>query len=309
MHALHLLCRALSSALSPSLWRNSSPSGVWLTLASGESCLLLLSLSPQWGKAEMPGIHPDVWGTTWLCEKAGEGSRLPPEVRLVVYKLASKAKPALEKRSAPFGAAQKHLPFGRLSEAASASQAVPGSRHGVICHAHLPAGRRSRCVLPSCMCAVSKLWRSCRRLLSSKRGILHPESTRWRRQPPPFLPPQPVSPVGQVALQQVACLEASARAELGRRYLLKEEKSSKTCDSSIRQQRAPLVTCLYLPPERREGCEERGCCACHLSSTLLSAQSTRKEISFQEPWLLTVRLSSSAVLGSTSCLPSFHRWV
>ncbi|RMB94827.1 hypothetical protein DUI87_28806 [Hirundo rustica rustica] len=71
------------------------------------------------GKAEMPGIHPDVWGTTWLCEKAGEGSRLPPEVRLVVYKLASKAKPALEKRSAPFGAAQKHLPFGRLSEAST----------------------------------------------------------------------------------------------------------------------------------------------------------------------------------------------
>ncbi|RMB90595.1 hypothetical protein DUI87_32859 [Hirundo rustica rustica] len=133
----------------------------------------------------MPGIHLDVWGTTWLCEKAREGSRLPPEVRLVC-KLASKAK-----------------------------------------------------------------------------GILHPESTRWRCQPPPFLPPQPVSLVGQVALQQVACLELSLRAELGRRYLLKEEKSSKTCDSSIRQQRA---------------------------------QSTRKESSLQEPWLLTVRLSSSAVL-------------
>ncbi|RMC10424.1 hypothetical protein DUI87_13229 [Hirundo rustica rustica] len=133
----------------------------------------------------MPGIHLDVWGTTWLCEKAREGSRLPPEVCLVVYKLASKAKPALEKRSAPFGVAQKHLLFGCLSEA----------------------------------------------------GILHPESTRWRRQSPPFLPPQPVSPVGQVAVQQVVCLEASARAELGRRYLLKEEKSKKTSDTSIRQQR------------------------------------------------------------------------
>ncbi|XP_058280231.1 uncharacterized protein LOC120766032 isoform X2 [Hirundo rustica] len=231
----------------------------------------------------MPGIHLDVWGTTWLCEKAREGSRLPPEVRLVC-KLASKAK-------------------------ASASQGIPGSPHGVSCHAHVSGGRRGICALPSWMRAVSKLWRSCRRLLSSNRGILHPESTRWRCQSPPFLPPQPVSPVGQVALQQVACLEASARAELGRRYLLKEEKSSKTCDSSIRQQRAPLVTCLYLPPERREGCEERGCCACHLSSTLLSAQSTRKESSLQDPWLLTVRLSSSAVLGSTTCLPSFHWWV
>ncbi|XP_058280232.1 uncharacterized protein LOC120766032 isoform X4 [Hirundo rustica] len=198
----------------------------------------------------MPGIHLDVWGTTWLCEKAREGSRLPPEVRLVC-KLASKAK-------------------------ASASQGIPGSPHGVSCHAHVSGGRRGICALPSWMRAVSKLWRSCRRLLSSNRGILHPESTRWRCQSPPFLPPQPVSPVGQVALQQVACLEASARAELGRRYLLKEEKSSKTCDSSIRQQRAP---------------------------------STRKESSLQDPWLLTVRLSSSAVLGSTTCLPSFHWWV
>ncbi|RMB88583.1 hypothetical protein DUI87_35047 [Hirundo rustica rustica] len=63
----------------------------------------------------MPGIHLDVWGTTWLCEKAREGSRLPPEVRLVC-KLASKAKPALQNSSVPFGLAQKHLLFDCLSE-------------------------------------------------------------------------------------------------------------------------------------------------------------------------------------------------
>ncbi|RMB89658.1 hypothetical protein DUI87_33952 [Hirundo rustica rustica] len=213
----------------------------------------------------MPGIHLDVWGTTWLCEKAREGSRLPPEVRLVC-KLASKAKPALQNSSVPFGLAQKHLLFDCLSEVVRPGFGQPRppwfpSRSQLSCsRIRRQKGHMRAAIVDACgQQAVEKLQEAA----EQQPGDSPPRVHQMALSAPPPPAAAPVSPVRQVALQQVACLEVSLRAELGRRYLLKEEKSSKTCDSSIRQQRAP---------------------------------STREEISFQEPWLLTVRLSSSAVL-------------
>ncbi|XP_063250321.1 condensin complex subunit 1 isoform X2 [Prinia subflava] len=208
------------------------------------AAVMLLGMMAR-GKPEIIGSNLEILVTMGLSEKACEDYRLPQEVCNVISKLASNPKPALEKNSAPFRLPQNHMLFGCLSETVSKGFAQPSSHwipfmeSAVTLIYQLAEGAEEICADILHVCsqqALEKLQEAdeqkadagdspCR--VSDGAGSL-----------PTFLLLHLVSLVGQVALQQVAYLEVSVSAELRRRRILKEEKTKKKSDTSIRKQRA-----------------------------------------------------------------------
>ncbi|NXQ23847.1 CND1 protein, partial [Alaudala cheleensis] len=207
------------------------------------AAVMLLGMMAR-GKPEIIGSNLDILVTVGLSEKACEDYRLPQEVCNVISKLASNPKSALEKNRAPFRLPQNHMLFSCLSETVSKGFAQPSSHWIPFMEAavtliyHLAEGAEEICadILHECsQQALEKLKEAdeqradagdspCR--VSDGAGSL-----------PTFLLLHLVSLVGQVALQQVAYLEVSMSAELRRRRILKEEKTKKKSDASIRKQR------------------------------------------------------------------------
>ncbi|NXI26860.1 CND1 protein, partial [Sterrhoptilus dennistouni] len=208
------------------------------------AAVMLLGMMAR-GKPEIIGSNLDILVTMGLSEKACEDYRLPQEVCNVISKLASNPKPALEKNSAPFRLPQDHMLFGCLSETVSKGFAQPSSHwipfmeSAVTLIYQLAEGAEEICadILHKCsQQALEKLQEADEKKADAEDSPHRVSDGAGSLST--FLLLHLVSLVGQVALQQVAYLEVSVSAELRRRRILKEEKTKKKSDTSIRKQRA-----------------------------------------------------------------------
>ncbi|NXK63493.1 CND1 protein, partial [Sylvietta virens] len=233
----------IKPAVTQLLWERFTEKSLCSSLEC-RAAVMLLGMMAR-GNPEIIGSNLDILVTMGLSEKACEDYRLPQEVCNVISQLARNPKPALGKNSAPFRLPQNHMLFGCLSETVSKGFAQPSSHWIPFMEAavtliyQLAEGAQEICadILHECSRqALEKLQEAdeqkadagdspCR--VSEGAGSL---ST--------FLLLHLVSLVGQVALQQVAYLEASVSTELCRRRMLKEEKTKKKSDASTRKQRA-----------------------------------------------------------------------
>ncbi|XP_023801901.1 condensin complex subunit 1, partial [Cyanistes caeruleus] len=208
------------------------------------AAVMLLGMMAR-GKPEIIGSNLDVLVTVGLSEKACEDYRLPQEVCYVISKLASNPKPALEKSSAPFRLPQNHMLFGCLSETVSKGFAQPSTHWIPFMEAavtliyQLAEGAEEICADILHVCtqqALEKLQDADEQKADA--GDAPSRVSDGAGSLPTFLLLHLVSLVGQVALQQVAYLEVSVNTELRRRRVLKEEKTKKQSDTSIKKQRA-----------------------------------------------------------------------
>ncbi|XP_015481464.1 condensin complex subunit 1 isoform X2 [Parus major] len=208
------------------------------------AAVMLLGMMAR-GKPEIIGSNLDILVTVGLSEKACEDYRLPQEVCYVISKLASNPKPALEKSSAPFRLPQNHMLFGSLSETVSKGFAQPSTHWIPFMEAavtliyQLAEGAEEICADILHVCsqqALEKLQDADEQKADA--GDAPCGVSDGAGSLPTFLLLHLVSLVGQVALQQVAYLEVSVSTELRRRRVLKEEKTKKQSDTSIKKQRA-----------------------------------------------------------------------
>ncbi|KAJ7418649.1 Condensin complex subunit 1 [Pitangus sulphuratus] len=208
------------------------------------AALMLLGMMAR-GNPEIIGSNLDILITVGLSEKACEDYRLAQEVCNVISKLASDPKPAREKNSAPFRLSQNHMLFGCLSETVSKGFAQPSTHWipfmdtAVTLIYQLAEGPDEICAHILQVCSQQAL----EKLQEADGQNSDPRDSPSRDSAgaaslPTFMLVHLVSLVGQVAMQQVAHLEVSVSAELGRRRVLKEEKTKKRSDSSKQKRRS-----------------------------------------------------------------------
>ncbi|NWT03132.1 CND1 protein, partial [Mionectes macconnelli] len=208
------------------------------------AAVILLGMMAR-GKPEIIGSNLDILITVGLSEKACEDYRLAQEVCNVISKLANHPKPAMEKTSAPFRLSQNHMLFGCLSETVSKGFAQPSTHWilfmdtAVTLIYQLAEGPDEICARILQVCsqqALEKLQKADGQ--NSDPGDPPSRDSGGSASLPTFMLLHLVSLVGQVAMQQVAHLEVSVSAELGRRRILKEEKTKKRSDSSKNKDRS-----------------------------------------------------------------------
>ncbi|NXF45842.1 CND1 protein, partial [Oceanites oceanicus] len=207
------------------------------------AAVMLLGMMAR-GKPEIIGSNLDVLVTVGLSEKVCEDYQLAQEVCNAISKLASKPKPTLGKNNTPFRLPQNHVLFECLSETVSKGFAqpsghwIPFMETAVMLIYQLAEGPEEICAHILQVCsqqALEKLQEADGQKADpgvSPSGVSDDASSL-----PTFLLMHLVSLVGQVALQQVAYLEVSVSAELRRRRVLREEKTKKHSDSSMKKQR------------------------------------------------------------------------
>ncbi|XP_027741015.1 condensin complex subunit 1 isoform X1 [Empidonax traillii] len=208
------------------------------------AAVILLGMMAR-GNPEIIGSNLDILITVGLSEKACEDYRLAQEVCNVISKLASDPKPATEKNSAPFRLSQNHMLFSCLSETVSKGFAQPSTHWipfmdtAVTLIYQLAEGPDEICAHILQVCSQQAL----EKLQEADGQNSDPKDSPSRDTAgaaslPTFMLVHLVSLVGQVAVQQVAHLEVSVSAELGRRRVLREEKTKKRSDSSKQKQRS-----------------------------------------------------------------------
>ncbi|NXW05817.1 CND1 protein, partial [Fregetta grallaria] len=205
------------------------------------AAVMLLGMMAR-GKPEIIGSNLDVLVTVGLSEKVCEDYRLAQEVCNAISKLASNPKPTQGKNNTPFRLPQNHVLFECLSETVSKGFAqpsdhwIPFMETAVMLIYQLAEGPEEICahILQVCSQQALEKLQEADGLSAgvSPSGVSDDASSL-----PTFLLMHLVSLVGQVALQQVAYLEVSVSAELHRRRVLREEKTKKHSDSSMKKQR------------------------------------------------------------------------
>uniref|UniRef100_A0A8C4U7W2 Condensin complex subunit 1 n=1 Tax=Falco tinnunculus TaxID=100819 RepID=A0A8C4U7W2_FALTI len=188
------------------------------------AAVILLGMMAR-GKPEIIGSNLDVLVTVGLSEKVCEDYRLAQEVCNAISKL-----PALEQSNAPFRLPQDHMLFASLSETLSKGFAqpsghwIPFMETAVTLIYKLAEGAGDICAHVLQMCSQQALEK-----LEEADGVSDGAGSL-----PTFMLMHLLSLVGQVALQQVQYLEVSVSTELRRRRCLREEKSKKHSDSSMK---------------------------------------------------------------------------